>query len=211
MTQNRTLYISTDGGCRGNGSPNCEASYGYCIIDSIDIPSLDYIRRQAADITSQKKGRKPTAELDRILALPIDCYEGSGLIAKDKFIATNNRGELTALKEALQRVKDEDILIDEQIVEIVWISDSQYSQKSIDIWVRNWLKNPKKCNIETKLNLDLIVPLKDAIDDLRKKRIVKLVHIRSHKTAPVDTMSTDWFYWFLNDRVDKHCQNALTI
>lgn len=171
------LYVATDGGTRGNGKKNCKASYAYIIIDNM---SIDPIIKGTDD--------------------ELQAYEVSGIV-DDGEVATNNRGELTAIMKALQCVVDEGLLGD-----IVIISDSEYSLKSIDIWSRNWILNPKK--MEGKANMDLINTSRDIIDEMRKTRKVTLTHVRSHVPKP-DNGGESYLHWFLNDRVDKLSQTEL--
>lgn len=187
-------YIITDGGCRGNGKKTCVASYAYIIINSVDLDGVETIRQMLISGN--------TADISDV---NIDAYESAGLVNADTTTATNNRGELYGIVKALEVVDDEGITGD-----IVWISDSEYSQKSIDIWCRNWIKFPAKHSIETKANLDLILPTKDKIDKHRANGwSFKLVHVNSHQKMPDPRDKTAWMYWFLNDRVDKLSQTVL--
>lgn len=189
-----TLYVATDGGCQKNGSINSKASYAFVIIDSNNIK---LVQERATGVKSTQI-QKVIDEF--VNDGSIKCVDRHGLVAvTPQLPATNNRGELTAIKEAFDFVTKSEIAGD-----ITWVADSEYSQKSVDVWSRTWIKTPHK--LIGKLNLDLILPLNKHIDELRKTRDVRLVHVRSHLKMPEDISSREWVLWFLNDRVDKLCQ-----
>lgn len=96
---------------------------------------------------------------------------------------TNNRAELYAILKTiilcniinLERIKNSQPEI--KIVNIY--SDSEYSVKTFNIWLPNWLKTKKEY-----LNPDIINEIKDHMDNSSFK--VNLIHIRAHtgKTDP---------------------------
>ena len=91
-------------------------------------------------------------------------------ISKSLFLdnPTNNRAELSAIKEALVVCKEKNIKNN-----ILIYTDSEYSIKSITLWYPNWLN---KNILKDKKNIDLlqtIYPLYSELD-------VKFNHIRSH-------------------------------
>jgi ribonuclease HI len=193
------LYVVADGGCTGNGKKDAVASYGYCIISSADI-ELELIKQDVSCVVG--KG----SMLKNIDKSSLCCYDGSGVVdtGDNLPVATSNRGELTAMLKAFERLEFEGLSGD-----VILISDSQYSLNTVDTWCRNWLKDPVKHKIEEKKNMDLVIKIKDSIDNWRKKHRVTLVHVRGHGTAPVDVASTDYLYWYLNNRVDAMCQKVL--
>lgn len=190
-----TLYVSTDGGTTRNGKIDCVAVYAFVIVHQDDLESCDRIRRQLVNVSAIKR--------NKILSDEIDCHELAGVVPTDDDLpnASNNRGELYAFKAALEHIDDWSLDGD-----IVWVSDSEYSQKSIDEWSRTWVENPKK--LIGKANLDLILPLQKKIDELRTERKVTLVHVRSHRPMP-DINHESWLTWFLNDRADKLCTTEI--
>lgn len=190
MSSNK-LFVATDGGTRGNGKTTCRASYAYVIIDQSELPIIEKERQRI--IT----GGKESSDNDSL------CTHEHTDIVSDGIVATNNRGELYGIKEALSAIDTECLLGD-----ILIISDSEYSIKSIDIWSRNWNAQ----SVLTKSNVDLIMSIRSHVDELRKSRKVEFKHIKSHKAMPdlTDPEHKEKFiYWFLNKRVDALSQEKL--
>ena len=134
--------------------------------------------------------------------------------AADKVIETptNNRGELTAILCALEYIESitrpgVDCPFDFE--EIRFISDSSYSIGCINVWVNTWIQLPETA-MKGKKNLDLIIPAKTALDNIRKQYPVKFTHVNSHVKAPPDETSEAWFIWRGNAIVDKMCTDLIT-
>jgi ribonuclease HI len=106
---------------------------------------------------------------------------------------TNQRTELYAIYRALTDViKYLDI---DKIDKIIIYSDSEYSIKSITLWIDVWEKNGwKTSNKQPVKNLDIIKKINDIYKKYRHK--IKLTHVRAH------TGKTDYFS-IHNDIVDK--------
>jgi ribonuclease HI len=117
--------------------------------------------------------------------------------------ASNNRGELTAIYEALKYIASSGF------TNVVIVSDSEYSIKSIDVWVAKWLQDPVKNKLQEKKNLDLIVPAHELLKKIRANSDLQFRHINSHTREPSDRDSAEWFLWKGNDTVDKLCSAAL--
>jgi uracil-DNA glycosylase len=115
--------------------------------------------------------------------------------------SSNQRGELTAILTAMQRLET---MNNKLPVEIV--SDSEYSIKCISVWAKSWYA---KNNIAGKKNLDIIKPALDLYLRLKATQVITFKHIRSHKSAPANSASIEWFYWNGNDRADKLCTEVL--
>tara|TARA_B100000214_G_C23967030_1_gene628244 strand:- start:1716 stop:2396 length:681 start_codon:yes stop_codon:yes gene_type:complete len=99
---------------------------------------------------------------------------------------SNQRAELYAIYRALFTLKDYDD-------KIVIYTDSEYSIKSLTIWIKNWLKNNwKNTKGEIVKNKDLI----EKCYELYIKMKVNFVHVRSH-TGKTDIHSIG------NDNADK--------
>ncbi len=90
---------------------------------------------------------------------------------------TNNRAELYAILKTiiicnivnLQRTRD-----NKKPVKYVNIySDSEYSVKTFNIWLKNWVKLNKKY-----LNQDIIDEIRDHMDNAPFE--IKLIHVRAH-------------------------------
>lgn len=103
---------------------------------------------------------------------------------------TNQRAELYAIYKALYKITKE---LEFDIIEVY--SDSEYSIKSLTVWIENWKKNNwKTSNKKEVLNQDLI----RKIDDILQKYpdMINFTHVRSH-TGKTDKHSIG------NDVADK--------
>jgi uracil-DNA glycosylase len=119
--------------------------------------------------------------------------------------ASNNRGELMAILSAIEFVVTHCDSFN--FSSIIVVSDSEYSIKSITIWIYTWLKDLEKH--ADKKNLDLIGKAKDIVEELKKKYKVSFRHINSHQNEPDDKDCEDWFMWKCNDIVDRLCNKTL--
>lgn len=81
---------------------------------------------------------------------------------------TNNKAELTAIKEALELCEKKNIK-----EKIIIFTDSDYSIKAITLWYPNWVK---KNDLENKKNTDIL----SEIEPLYNKMNIKFQHIRAH-------------------------------
>ena len=103
---------------------------------------------------------------------------------------TNQRTELYAIYKAIKTIHKHDVNLDIKIY-----SDSEYSIKSLTIWIHNWKKNNWVASTgKSVMNKDII----EKIDKLMEKHNgkIKFQHVRSH------TGKTD-FESIHNDIVDK--------
>jgi len=90
---------------------------------------------------------------------------------------TNNRAELYAIlksiilcnKISLKRIEE----LNAPIETVNIYSDSEYSVKTFNIWLKKWLKEGKEY-----LNKDIIDEIKDHMDNSLFK--INLIHIRAH-------------------------------
>ena len=102
---------------------------------------------------------------------------------------TNQRTELYAIYTALKIANEFD--------NITIYSDSEYSIKSLTIWIKNWKKNNwQTAQKKSVLNQDII----KNIDELMHNR-VKFIHVKAH-TGKQDDMSKN------NDIVDKFAKDG---
>jgi uracil-DNA glycosylase len=175
-TTTDTLWVFTDGGSKGNGKLNCNASWGFYVTDGCSCAD-------ARGLVDE-------------LVIPGKVYKSS-----------NNRGELTAIYNALQYVVSNQAAY--SFDRILIVSDSEYSIKCLDLWSPKWFADPVLHNLAEKMNVDIIRPARAILEQLREARPVTFRHVRSHKAAPADTESADWFIWKCNDIVDKLCNIAL--
>jgi uracil-DNA glycosylase len=175
-----TLIISTDGACIGNG--RTKSSAGYAFVFCFASPNW--------------------TDKD-----PVTCYEFSSrlkatAIPGEKYTVSNNRAELTPIKEGLELAIDliKRGKIPPQIKYINVLTDSEYSINCCTDWALNWKGSKDEAE---KKNKDLIYP----IIDLNKELValsysVKFEHVRSHKKAP-EKGTHEYAMWYLNDRCDK--------
>ena len=108
---------------------------------------------------------------------------------------TNQRTELYAIYKGIQQVNKK-----KKKVDIIVYSDSEYSIKSLTIWIKTWKKNGwKTANNKAVLNQDIIMKLDELI--MKHDGNVSFIHVRSH-TGQTDYQSTH------NDIVDKLAKNG---
>jgi len=205
------IYIATDGGCKNNGKSNCIASYSFIIIKESQIDFISNIIERLKPCISSIDAKGNIKYIDNdsfqqiILTDNKNIIEEYGLVDKtDNNVPTHNRGELTAMLKGLTVIQQNKTYDND---DIILVSDSEYSLKAIDIWSRNWKKNPIKYNLNKKANTDLIFQIQDIIDILRKNCNVSLIHVRSHVSSPIDPKL--WILWYINERADKLCNIAL--
>lgn len=93
---------------------------------------------------------------------------------------TNQRAELYAIFKALKRITEN---LDYSKIHIY--TDSEYSIKSLTIWINDWKKNGWKSSSGNPVaNQDIIMKIDEILQ--KNKRKVKFTHVRSHtnKTDP---------------------------
>ena len=175
-------FLSTDGAAKANGKPGCRASYGFILISETDLIELNSVRESLVGVKSAK-----------IPEIELCCYDGSGEL---EGLCSNQRGELSGALHGFNAFLEEGLT-----GELIWLSDSQYSLKAIDIWSRSW---SSRGTLGEKKNTDLILEARAKLDAIRALGVkVSLVHVRSHKAPPEDVWSDNWLRWFLNDYADK--------
>ncbi len=111
---------------------------------------------------------------------------------------TNQRAELYAIYKAIYIINKKD-----QNLDILINSDSEYSIKSMSIWIKNWKKNNWISSTgKPVLNQDLI----KKIDNLMEKHVGKIQfkHVRAH-TSQQDYDSIH------NDITDKLAKDGANI
>lgn len=101
---------------------------------------------------------------------------------------TNNKMELTAILQALQYVKHKNITDD-----VTLFSDSEYSIKSINLWMDGWKKRFWK-NVK---NTEILKPISVLKDELPN---IKYVHVRGHS----GDYGNELVDKLCNDIIDKH-------
>lgn len=169
-TEPNRAYLFTDGGATANGKANCKASWGAYVV----------IKGKGA-ATQEMSGIVPNVK-----------------IAGGKYQTSNNRGEITALVEAIKYIGELNYAYEVEI-----ISDSKYLIDCLTKWIPNWLKNDK---VDEKKNTDLLIPLYTAINKMDNTITYK--HINSHRAAPPED-TPEYFYWYGNDVADRLCAKLL--
>ena len=121
---------------------------------------------------------------------------------------TNNVGELLAIYNALLILSQDNKLND--IIKIY--TDSEYCLK---IFQSHYNKYKKMCNawiIKWKMKDFKDVKNKDIIKNIDKLLLkfknVEFIHVRSHKTAPLNTESKEYRIWFGNKQADILAQKG---
>jgi ribonuclease HI len=103
---------------------------------------------------------------------------------------TNQRAELYAIYKSIKRVNDADINLPIKIY-----SDSEYSIKSLTIWIKTWQKNGWKSSTgKSVMNQDIIKDIYELMTAHKAK--IEFQHVRAH-TGKQDEESKN------NDIVDK--------
>lgn len=134
---------------------------------------------------------------------PLSPHLGSGIVCND-ITPTNNRGELMAFIRALEYILDNDVY---NVRDILFISDSKYCVTIMNEWLDKWIKQG---TLNGKKNSDLLEKLNEYLTKLRKKRyMINTIHVFSHKKAPIDKNSDEYFMWQGNDIVDRRASKML--
>jgi ribonuclease HI len=111
---------------------------------------------------------------------------------------TNQRAELYAIYKGIKVVNKKDNKLNIKIY-----TDSEYSIKSLTIWIKGWKNNNWKSSTgKDVMNQDLIKKLDDLIQSHLGK--IEFKHVRSH-TGKKDFESIN------NDKVDNLAKNAKKI
>ena len=124
----------------------------------------------------------------------------SGIVENSTCVGSNNRGELTSIMRALGFL-EENWQNFCPCDEVIIVTDSMYCINTLDKWVNKWLSDG---DMNDKKNLDIILPTKKILDQLRTSASVRFQHIKGHAAEP-DCGGEPWFIWRGNDIVDKLC------
>jgi ribonuclease HI len=135
---------------------------------------------------------------------PLSPYLNSGIVKNDITEPTNNRGELLAFIRALEYIVENNVY---NFKDVLFISDSKYCVNIMNEWLDKW---KKQGSLNDKKNSDMLLQLSNLITTLRQEGYnINTIHIFSHKKAPSDKNSDDYFKWQGNDIVDKRAQKML--
>jgi ribonuclease HI len=134
---------------------------------------------------------------------PLSPHLGSGIVNND-ITPTNNRGELVAFVRSLEYILEND---NYNVKNILFISDSNYCVKIMNEWLDKWVKQG---SLNDKKNSDLLEKLNEYTNKLRKRKyMINTIHVFSHKNAPQDKNSDEYFKWQGNDIVDRRASKML--
>lgn len=108
---------------------------------------------------------------------------------------TNQRAELYAIYKAIKKIKQ-----NYEFKKINIYTDSEYSIKSLTLWINNWKKNNwKNANNKDVANQDIIKKIDKYMQKYKNK--IFFHHIRSH-TRKLD------FYSISNEKADELATNG---
>lgn len=177
-------YVATDGGCKRNGAVNAKASWSYCIMNKYDL-----VREFRLIYDSRRHSIKKTSKVTDY----INAWESAGILHN----STNNRGELTAILNAANRIIELDLP-----GKYLFITDSLLSINCIK-WYPGWIKNNK---LKGKKNLDLLSEITEKISKIESLgNIVEFEHVPGHENPPQEF--DKWIKWYMNFRVDYFCNH----
>lgn len=142
--------------------------------------------------------------------LPFSQFNITGLSRPndDDPIPTNNKMELSGIRYIFKTLSENQEIFKD--INIVIVSDSQYSINAItkwsDNWVKNGWKNSKKQDVKNKELIKDILELKNkTIGNLN----VKFKHVFSHLQEPKNKESLEWKLFNGNRIVDTNINKML--
>lgn len=110
--------------------------------------------------------------------------------------ATNQKCELLGIKLALQEIQET------EETDLTIVSDSLYSIKCLTIWYKKWETNGWLSGKNPVKNKELI---QEILDILKTKNVI-FKHCNSHRVAPFNKQSEEYFIWYGNMKADKLCK-----
>jgi uracil-DNA glycosylase len=183
---NITIHIFTDGAAKNNAKPAiCTAGWGYYIVGEN----------------------------------PVVCKWANGDVKREPNLnPSNQRGELMGIMNGLKEVINVIEILETQLkkdkhgnnsnhIQVILISDSEYSLKIITEWWKKWVA---KNELHTKKNLDIIRPMMEYADLIKRKAIFKTKHVNSHKNEPVRG-TYEWFLWYGNEIADRLASSGISV
>jgi ribonuclease HI len=180
-TQQDTLYIFTDGGCKRNGNQNSKAAYSVFFTENQDSPFFQFN-------TSQHFTEEPTnnrAELSGILYIFKTIYENKTLFQNQHIIiCTDSMYSINCIQKWSKN----------------WLLNNWKNAKGKDV------KNKEL--IEEILNYRNDLQSASARQgDLQFN--IKFQHIFSHTKPPSDKNTLSYYLWFGNNKVDENINKLL--
>ena len=123
---------------------------------------------------------------------------------------SNQCAELYAIYQGLKKVFME-APKDSQTKKLVVYTDSMYSIKCVNTWVKTWEKNNWKTTAGKDVkHSEIIKKIKKYENKLDKRGIkVQFEHVFSHQTPPTDKSSLEYMVWKGNNCVDALAKKTL--
>jgi ribonuclease HI len=122
-------------------------------------------------------------------------------------IATNNKCEMYAILKAFEiyfECYERDILKKTKIKNLIIFSDSNYTIKSLSIWINKWRFNNWKTISGTDVkNRDLIEIIDYYINRYSKYINIIFLHVKAHTKSPNKINKIEYFKWNGNNKADK--------
>jgi ribonuclease HI len=130
-------------------------------------------------------------------------------IAQNLPESTNNRCELLAILKSLELILENKDDLRNARVNV--ISDSEYSVKSCNLWIKNWKTNNWVTASGTDVaNKDIMISLDHIITQLKTLNIkYSIAHMKSHEAAPPPQDSKAIFMWKGNLIADHLAQHKI--
>lgn len=123
---------------------------------------------------------------------------------------TNNKMELSAIKYIFKTLCENTTVFKD--INIVIVSDSQYSINAITKWANNWIKNGwKNAKKQEVKNKELIQDILELKNKTSNNLNVKFKHVFSHLQEPKNKESLEWFTWNGNRIADTNINKMLEI
>jgi ribonuclease HI len=106
---------------------------------------------------------------------------------------TNNRCEFYAILRAIEIYFEYNPNNVQGKSKLIIYSDSDYSIKSLTIWIKKWKGNGWKTVAKKNvLNSDLIQIIDGYLTQYKQVIDIEFEHVRAHKSAPTDEISCTW-------------------
>jgi ribonuclease HI len=142
-----------------------------------------------------KKNNCTKASYGYYMLMGNDIYEEYKILEGEK---TNNKAEINGIILAFEKIKE----IKPENKKIYIYSDSEYTIKSLTIWINAWKKNGwKTVNKKPVKNIELIKLMDSLYIELKQTYDIEINHIFSHQKEPKKD-TKEWLLWYGNNRVD---------
>ena len=116
---------------------------------------------------------------------------------------SNNKAEtmgiLLAIRQFNKYLKRKKLNSDD--VKLVIVTDSRFGITLVTEWMDGWKsKGWRKADGKPPANIDLVMELDKEIE--KTDYIITMRHVNSHRSAPSDKKSKEYFFWFGNNQAD---------